>query len=109
MIMSTYPNGRAPEIFRLLANDLRWQLIVALARSDLKVQELAARTDRPQNLVSYHLKELRAAELVVERRSSADARATSTIVSTSAGSATDCSRVGKSSMQFWEAPVGHHG
>ena len=58
----------------LLANDVRWQLLRALAGGDLRVQELTDRLDRPQNLVSYHLRKLRAARLVAERRSSADSR-----------------------------------
>jgi protein-tyrosine-phosphatase len=40
------------------------------------VRELSALLDQPQNLVSYHLGRLRAAEFVAMRRSSADARDT---------------------------------
>jgi protein-tyrosine-phosphatase len=47
---------------------------MALAVSDRRVQELVALLDRPQNLVSYHLRQLRDATLVRERRSSYDAR-----------------------------------
>lgn len=64
----------APDIFKLLADDLRWQIVTQLAHSDLRVQELTARTGRPQNLVSYHLRQLREHGLVTERRSSADGR-----------------------------------
>lgn len=63
-----------PSFLKLLAHDLRWQLLTALAHSDYRVHELAARLQRPMNLVSYHLRQLRAAGLVQERRSSADGR-----------------------------------
>jgi ArsR family transcriptional regulator, arsenate/arsenite/antimonite-responsive transcriptional repressor / arsenate reductase (thioredoxin) len=58
----------------LLAHDLRWQIVEALARSDYRVQELVERLDRPINLVSYHLARLRGMKLVRERRSDADSR-----------------------------------
>ena len=45
-----------------------------LARSDLRVGELCARTGKPQSLVSYHLRLLRDGGLVTARRSSADGR-----------------------------------
>jgi protein-tyrosine-phosphatase/DNA-binding transcriptional ArsR family regulator len=63
-----------PPIIKLLSHKLRWQLVSALANSDLKVQELVQQLDQPQNLVSYHLKKLRAGKLVIERRSIADGR-----------------------------------
>ncbi len=63
-----------PDFLKLLAHDLRWQLLTALAHSDYRVQELADRLQRPMNLVSYHLRQLREAGLVQERRSSADGR-----------------------------------
>jgi ArsR family transcriptional regulator, arsenate/arsenite/antimonite-responsive transcriptional repressor / arsenate reductase (thioredoxin) len=65
---------RAPAFLKLLAHDLRWQLLAALAGSDRRVQELVELVERPQNLVSYHLGRLRHAGLVSERRSSYDAR-----------------------------------
>lgn len=55
---------------------MRWQLLRELASSDRRVNELTALSGRPQNLVSYHLRELRAAGLVAARRSSADGRDT---------------------------------
>ncbi len=58
----------------MLAHELRWKLIIHLSQTDLRVQELVALLNEPQNLVSYHLKQLRAAQLVAERRSTADAR-----------------------------------
>ncbi|MDQ2677446.1 MAG: helix-turn-helix domain-containing protein [Actinomycetota bacterium] len=59
---------------QLLAEPVRWQLLQELARSDRRVNELTALSGRPQNLVSYHLRELRTAGLVSGRRSAADGR-----------------------------------
>jgi ArsR family transcriptional regulator, arsenate/arsenite/antimonite-responsive transcriptional repressor / arsenate reductase (thioredoxin) len=59
---------------KLLAHDLRWSLLAELAASDRRVGELAGLTGRPQNLVSYHLAQLRDGGLVTEQRSSADGR-----------------------------------
>ncbi|MCA9969580.1 MAG: metalloregulator ArsR/SmtB family transcription factor, partial [Anaerolineales bacterium] len=63
-----------PNILKLLAHDVRWHLLAALAESDRRVQELVDLLQRPQNLISYHLRLLRAGQLVHERRSSADGR-----------------------------------
>ena len=63
-----------PEVLRLMGDERRWQLLQALAKSDLTVGELVERVGKPQNLVSYHLAELRKSGLVSSRRSSADAR-----------------------------------
>ena len=65
---------RPPEILGLLSDSLRWQLVVELGRSDRRVGELVQLAGKPQNLVSYHLAELRHAGLVSARRSSADRR-----------------------------------
>ena len=73
--MNQQPTSVDPPAFlRLLAHALRWQLLGMLAESDRRVQELVSRLNRPQNLVSYHLRQLRDANLVHERRSSHDAR-----------------------------------
>lgn len=64
----------APPFLRLAAHPVRWGLLTALARSDLRVRELVALIREPQNLVSYHLRLLREAGLVTARRSNADAR-----------------------------------
>jgi ArsR family transcriptional regulator, arsenate/arsenite/antimonite-responsive transcriptional repressor / arsenate reductase (thioredoxin) len=61
---------------QLVGDPQRWQLLVELARSDRRVGELMELCDRPQNVVSYHLGELRRAGLVSSRRSSADGRDT---------------------------------
>ncbi len=63
-----------PAVLQVLGNELRWQLVSELCKSDLKVGELTAATAQPQNLVSYHLRLLREAGLVRERRGSADGR-----------------------------------
>lgn len=63
-----------PEILGLLGDPLRWQLMVELGRSDRRVGELVQLIGKPQNVVSYHLAELRRAGAVRARRSSADGR-----------------------------------
>lgn len=73
-MLTTNISTTPPDFLKLLAHDLRWQLLSALVRSDYRVQELVELVNRPMNLVSYHLKQLRAQQLVHERRSSADGR-----------------------------------
>ena len=63
-----------PNVLKLLADDLRWQLVQALALSDRKVQELTEIVGRPMNLVSYHLRRLRDGQVVRLHRSIADSR-----------------------------------
>jgi protein-tyrosine-phosphatase len=63
-----------PDILKLLAHEVRWSLVSALARSDHRVNELVGLLGQPMNLISYHLKRLREQQLVAERRSSADGR-----------------------------------
>ncbi len=58
----------------MAANPLRWRLLTELAAGDLRVGELVDLLGRPQNLVSYHLRQLRRSGLVTARRSSFDAR-----------------------------------
>jgi ArsR family transcriptional regulator, arsenate/arsenite/antimonite-responsive transcriptional repressor / arsenate reductase (thioredoxin) len=65
-----------PPLVRLLGHPLRWRLVVELSRSDRRVRELVAAVDQPQNLVSYHLRLLRAGGLLAARRSSFDGRDT---------------------------------
>lgn len=65
---------RPPEILGLLSDPLRWQIVRELGTSDRRVGELVALVDRPQNVVSYHLAELRNAGVATPRRSSADGR-----------------------------------
>jgi protein-tyrosine-phosphatase/DNA-binding transcriptional ArsR family regulator len=65
---------KPPTIIRLLAHELRWRIITLLAHSDYRVNELVQVIEQPMNLISYHLRQLREAEVVTVRRSSADRR-----------------------------------
>jgi len=62
------------QFLKLLAHDIRLRILLALSRSDHRVEELVKQIKQPHNLISYHLKRLRLQKLVSERRSSADAR-----------------------------------
>jgi len=69
------PTEVSPQQFlQLLADARRWCLMSELARSDRRVSELTELVGEPQNLVSYHLRELRGAGLVSSRRSCFDGR-----------------------------------
>jgi ArsR family transcriptional regulator, arsenate/arsenite/antimonite-responsive transcriptional repressor / arsenate reductase (thioredoxin) len=63
-----------PWFLQLVAHPVRWRLLRELVHSDRAVWELMELLDEPQSLVSYHLRQLRAGELVSSRRSSADRR-----------------------------------
>jgi ArsR family transcriptional regulator, arsenate/arsenite/antimonite-responsive transcriptional repressor / arsenate reductase (thioredoxin) len=63
-----------PVVFQLAGHPLRWRLLRELAWSDRRVRELMVLLDEPQSLVSYHLRRLRAADLISVRRSSFDGR-----------------------------------
>lgn len=63
-----------PSILKLIAHDVRWNLLQMLSHSDYRVQDLVGRLGLPQNLVSYHLKQLRQGQLVTERRGITDER-----------------------------------
>ena len=63
-----------PAFVRLAAHPLRWRLLTVLAGGDHRVRELAALVGEPQNLVSYHLRLLRAGGMVTATRSSFDGR-----------------------------------
>ncbi len=65
---------QSPSFLKLLAHDLRWNILVLLARSDYCVREIVRLLEQPQNLVSYHLRRLHDQHLVNERRSTADGR-----------------------------------
>ncbi len=67
-------DSSAPAFVRLAAHPVRWQLLSAMAGRDYRVRELVELLGQPQNLVSYHLRLLREAGLVVARRSSFDGR-----------------------------------
>jgi protein-tyrosine-phosphatase/DNA-binding transcriptional ArsR family regulator len=66
----------SPSFVRLAGHPVRWRLLRELSHSDRRVRELVERLGQPQNLLSYHLSKLRAAQLVVARRSSYDGRDT---------------------------------
>jgi protein-tyrosine-phosphatase len=66
--------SQPPPFLKLLAHDLRWQMLALLARSDYCGRELVRLLGQPQNLVSYHLRQLHDQALVTERRSTADGR-----------------------------------
>ena len=69
-------NEPLPEFLRLLAHDVRWNVLRLLASGDYRVNELVAHVEQPMNLVSYHLKKLREDDIVQMRRSEADGRDT---------------------------------
>ena len=66
----------APRFLRLAGHPLRWRLLTELARSDRRVGELCELAGQRQNLVSYHLRQLRNGGVVSARRSHADGRDT---------------------------------
>ena len=63
-----------PPFVHLVAHPIRWTLLRLLTESDRAVKELTASIGEPQNLVSYHLRQLRDGGLVTSRHSSADRR-----------------------------------
>lgn len=63
-----------PVILTLLGHPIRWQLLTALVHSDQRAQELVELLERPQNLVSYHLHQLRRSGLVRDQCCRADRR-----------------------------------
>jgi len=74
-----YPDGVAEatlQFLQVMADPHRWRLVTELANSDRRVSELTGLVGGAQNLVSYHLRELRDAGLVSSRRSSFDGRDT---------------------------------
>ncbi|MGH3207716.1 MAG: metalloregulator ArsR/SmtB family transcription factor [Trebonia sp.] len=72
----TGPTAPVPTVLRLIAEPVRWRLMQELARGDRRVRELTDAVGQPQNLVSYHLRQLRAGGLVSARRSNFDGRDT---------------------------------
>lgn len=74
LMYNTNAHDPSLDFLKLIAHDVRRQLVTELARSDRRVGELTALTGRPQNLVSYHLGLLRDGALVREQRSAADGR-----------------------------------
>ena len=64
------------QLLRTIGDPRRWAILSELAQSDRRVGELTELVGERQNLVSYHLRELRDAGLVSSRRSSFDGRDT---------------------------------
>jgi DNA-binding transcriptional ArsR family regulator len=58
----------AVESFRMLADETRLQLLLALADAERSVAELSRIVDRPPSAVSQHLAKLRLTRLVATRR-----------------------------------------
>jgi protein-tyrosine-phosphatase/DNA-binding transcriptional ArsR family regulator len=73
-VVSTSQPPKPPAFVRLAAHPLRWQLLGTLADSDYRVRELVSLLDQPQNLLSYHLRQLREGGLVTATRSTYDGR-----------------------------------
>lgn len=63
-----------PRFVELAAHPLRWSVLGALVQSDRTVRELTALVGESQNLVSYHLRQLRDGGVVAARKSAADGR-----------------------------------
>lgn len=55
---------RLSEIFKVLGNGLRLQIVIELTDRELNVKSLAERLDRPPDTVSRHLRILRQEDLV---------------------------------------------
>jgi ArsR family transcriptional regulator, arsenate/arsenite/antimonite-responsive transcriptional repressor / arsenate reductase (thioredoxin) len=94
-----------PRFVRLVGHPLRWQLLRELVRSDRAVRELTQLIDVPQNLVSYHLRQLRDGGLVFARRSSADGRDTYYAIDLSACQEALQTAGGSLHPGLWLAPV----
>jgi len=73
-VLTRAESSDPPRVLRLVGHPLRWRLLQELVHSDRAVAELTERLEAPQSLISYHLRQLRAGELVSMRRSSADRR-----------------------------------
>jgi ArsR family transcriptional regulator, arsenate/arsenite/antimonite-responsive transcriptional repressor / arsenate reductase (thioredoxin) len=74
VVAARHGESAPPEFLRLAGHPVRWRLLSELARSDRRVGELCELADRPQSLVSYHLRRLRDGGVVSIRRSAADGR-----------------------------------
>lgn len=68
------PSSDVVQFFKALADETRLQIVRLLSLSDLRVGEIVERLSMPHNRVSYHLRQLRSAGLLRDRRSSFDGR-----------------------------------
>src|SRR5687768_15348398 len=65
-------NATAPDLlFKALADTTRQRLLCVLATHELSVSELVEVLDQPQSTISRHLKILRDADLLLDRREGA--------------------------------------
>lgn len=71
---SAVPPPDAVRFFRALADETRVAIVRLLALTDLRVGEIVAYLQAPQNAVSYHLRQLREIGLLRDQRSSWDGR-----------------------------------
>jgi protein-tyrosine-phosphatase len=76
LVPTTDADASPMEFVQLIADPVRWRLLEELGLSDRRVGELCDLVDKPQSLVSYHLRELRTRGLVSSRQSAADGRDT---------------------------------
>ena len=63
-MLITLTHREPPNVLKLLAHEVRWQLLSLLAYSDDRVNELSALLQKPMNLISYHLRLLRTEAIV---------------------------------------------
>jgi protein-tyrosine-phosphatase/DNA-binding transcriptional ArsR family regulator len=94
-----------PRFVRLVGHPLRWEVLRELVQSDRSVRELTQLIDEPQNLVSYHLRQLRDGGLVFARRSSADGRDSFYAIDLSACQEALQAAGGSLHPALWLAPV----
>lgn len=73
-LINTINDDELPAACVMLAHPIRWKLVRLLRYSDLRVHELCNMLDQPMNKVSYHLRLLRDAGLVIARQSDHDGR-----------------------------------
>ncbi len=66
--------GDVVQFFKALSDETRLSIVRRLTLTDLRVGELVAELCAPANVVSYHLKQLRAIGILRDQRSSADGR-----------------------------------
>ncbi len=72
--MSSSLSPLPTDILKALANVTRWEIVTYLAWGDHRVQEIIQHVQESQNVVSFHLKQLREIGVLSEHRSTADAR-----------------------------------
>ncbi len=70
----TLPLNNLARSLKALGDETRLSIVRLLASTDMTAGEIQAQLGAPQNMVSYHLRMLRAIGLLRDRRSSRDAR-----------------------------------